>query len=209
MLDHKMSIFIWCVWNSCTCLKSYLGFKTTWDCDVNGSFSDKALVIFAAWSSFMLKKMFPGEERRGEERRGEERRLGLLHQQHFRRTLRSWPTSHAAWQVQRVDRWCGDGAGMVLWDDAQWPCGIARSSYGTRRVWVPTVTTVMSHWHCHFLPKWIRVSGALGQGEARTFEDSFGGCGQPFSVTRGSQLGVTQISCNKKKWDGSNQNSQK
>lgn len=94
----------------------------------------------------------------------EERRLGLLHQQHFRRTLCSWPTSRAAWQVQSVDRWCGDGAGMVLWDDAWWPCGIARSSYGARGVCVPTVTTAMSHWLCHFLPKSISTSEVLGQG---------------------------------------------
>ncbi len=91
-------------------------------------------------------RMAWGEQRRGKQKRKEERRwvkrrLGLLHQQHFRRTLSSWHSSHAAWQVQRVDRWCGDGAGMVLWDDAQWPCGIARSSYGMRRVCVPTVTT--------------------------------------------------------------------
>lgn len=85
------------------------------------------------------------------------------------------PGTLAAWQVQRVDRWCGDGDGMVLWNDAQWPCGIARSSYGTR-IGEPTVTTAMSHKHCHFLPKSIRMSGALGQDKARTLNDRFHGC---------------------------------
>lgn len=47
-------------------------------------------------------------KRGGEERR----RFGHLHQQLFRRTVRSWPYSHAA-RVQRLDRWCGDGDGTV------------------------------------------------------------------------------------------------
>ena len=42
------------------------GFKMTWDCDVSGGFSDKAWVICAAPSSFMLRKRFQGEEWRGD-----------------------------------------------------------------------------------------------------------------------------------------------
>lgn len=38
------------------------------------------------------------------------------------------------------------------------------------------------------------MSGALGQGKARTFDDKFHGRGQPFSVTRGSQLAAKRRS---------------
>lgn len=78
------------------------------------------------------------------------------------------------------------GVGMVLeWYYETMPSGHVASPalrVERKRIGVPTVTNAMSHQHCHFLPKWIRLSWALGQGKARTLDDWFHGCGQFSSV---------------------------
>ena len=70
-------------------------------------------------------------------------------------------------QLDKSKEWTG-GVGMVLeLYDEMMPSGHVASPalrMGRKGACVPTVTTAMTHWHCHFLPKWIKMSGALGQG---------------------------------------------
>lgn len=65
-------------------------------------------------------------------------------------------------QLDKSKEWTG-GVGMVLeWYYEMMPSGHVASlalHMGRKRVYVSTAARAMNHWHCPFLPKWIRMSG--------------------------------------------------
>lgn len=79
-------------------------------------------------------------------------------------------------QLDKSKEWTG-GVGTVLeWYYEMMPGGhVASPALTTRSVYAATATTAVTHRHGHFLPKWIRMRGALGQGEARTSDDKLHG----------------------------------
>lgn len=107
------------------------------------------------------------------ERNGREEEL--LKAGHLERTLRSWPTITAdSQQVQRLDRWCRDGVGMGRTGalrrclEDMWNRPLIVWKRERQRVCVSVYVCVlwqgrMSHLHCHLLPAWITVTGAMGQ----------------------------------------------
>ncbi|MEQ2192449.1 hypothetical protein XENOCAPTIV_011775 [Xenoophorus captivus] len=100
-------------------------------------------------------------------------------------------------QLDKSKEWTG-GVGLVLeWYDEMMPTGHVASPalrMGQKGACMPKVTTAMSHWHCHFLPKWIRVSVALGQGTFNSWGHAFEGT-RMLSTSRYVQKKKIPFSC--------------
>lgn len=107
---------------------------------------------------------------------------------------------HIPMQLESKD-WTG-GVGMVMeWYNEMLPSGHvvspacrmeqALQSPQSPQLWVTGTAT--------FLPEWIRMSGALGQGKNGTLDNWLHGCGQHFSATQGRSQARMFVKKKKKK----------
>lgn len=141
-----------------------------------------------------------GEERKGKEQGGEERRGDSLVSSTNSSLGEHWDPGHIPMLLESKD-WTG-GVGMVMERyNEMLPSGhvvspACRMEQAPRSpqpppLWVTGTAT--------FLPEWIRVSGALGQGRNGAPDNRLRGCGWHFRATRGTQPGAKSECLEEKK----------